>query len=179
MAVPTLNDDSTEAEDRRLKYKTLVDYEIAMTQMRFQTLAIFLAAVGFIVGLGHYSRWVGALLLSITLGLWIIDLRSRDMLSKFRDWGDAVEDGHPARPGEPTVSRSDRSGAGGEIRTLLFEALDDPRPGPTPGRIPARNRHHFLGRDRLCDRSSLRRDSLSLETGRPDVRGLTVDEAGR
>jgi hypothetical protein len=76
MAGPTFNDDSTEIEDRRLKYRTLVDYEIAMTQMRFQTLAIFLAAVGFIVGLGHYSRWVGGLLLAITLGLWIIDLRS-------------------------------------------------------------------------------------------------------
>jgi 4-amino-4-deoxy-L-arabinose transferase-like glycosyltransferase len=62
-----------------------------MTQMRFQTLAIFLAAVGFIVGLGHLSRPTGALLFLLTLGLWIIDLRSRDRLSKWRDWGAMLE----------------------------------------------------------------------------------------
>jgi hypothetical protein len=86
-----LTEHSAEIEDRRAKYRAVVDYEIAMTQMRFQTLAIFLAAVGFIVGLGHLSRSIGALLLSITLGLWIIDLRSRDVLSKWRRVGATLE----------------------------------------------------------------------------------------
>jgi hypothetical protein len=109
--------ESREIEDRRLKYRALVDYEIAMTQMRFQTLAIFLAAVGFIVGLGHYSRWVGGLLLAITLGLWIIDLRSRDMLSKFRDWGAIVEDGLLV---PESRQFRDRTGVAPEVRFGLF-----------------------------------------------------------
>lgn len=113
MAEPT----STEIEDRRLKYRALVDYEIAVTQMRFQTLAIFLAAVGFIVGLGHYSRLVGGLLLAMTLGLWVIDLRSRDMLMKFRDWGEIVENGLLVR-----ASRQfrDRTGVTPKVRFGLF-----------------------------------------------------------
>lgn len=117
MAEPTSNDNSTEIEDRHLKYRALVDYEIAMTQMRFQTLAIFLAAVGFIVGLGHYSRWVGGLLLFITLGLWIIDLRSRDMLSKFREWGETVEDGLLVKKSRQF---RDRVGVAPDVRFGLF-----------------------------------------------------------
>jgi hypothetical protein len=117
MAGATLSDDTAEIEDRRLKYRALVDYEIAMTQMRFQTLAIFLAAVGFIVGLGHYSRWTGGLLLAITLGLWIIDLRNRDMLSKFRDWGEIVEDGLLV---PESRQFRDRTGVAQEVRFGLF-----------------------------------------------------------
>jgi hypothetical protein len=82
----------TQTEDRRAKYKAVVDYEIAMTQARFQTLAIFIAAVGFVVGRGHLSRPTAALFLLITVGLWIVDLRNRDVLAKWRSVGRDLEE---------------------------------------------------------------------------------------
>src|SRR5262249_35209943 len=42
--------DTTAVRDVRAEYRAISDYEIAVTQMRFQTLSIFLAAVGLIVG---------------------------------------------------------------------------------------------------------------------------------
>ncbi|HEX3266967.1 MAG TPA: hypothetical protein VHQ98_03175 [Gaiellaceae bacterium] len=87
-----MTDNLAETEDRRAKYRAIVDYELAMTQARFQTLAIFFAAVGFIVGLGHFSRSIGALLLFVTSGLWIIDVRSRDSLDKWRRAGQCLEE---------------------------------------------------------------------------------------
>jgi hypothetical protein len=84
-------EETPEREDRRAKYRAVVDYELAMTQARFQTLAIFLAAVGFVVGSGHFSQALGAVLVFITLGLWVVDLRSRDSLRKWRASGAALE----------------------------------------------------------------------------------------
>ncbi len=75
-------------ENRRIEYRAILDWEIAVTQLRFQTLSIFFAAVGFIVGFSNRpSKAVGVLLLAVTAGLWIIDLRNRDLLSRFRILG--------------------------------------------------------------------------------------------
>jgi hypothetical protein len=71
----------------------MLDYELGLTNLRFQTLTIYFAAVGFIVGLNHNpSRAVGVLLLCVTVGLWTIDLRNRDMLTTFRTRGADVEE---------------------------------------------------------------------------------------
>ena len=56
-----------------------------------QTLSLFLAAVGLMVGLGQKSRSVGALLLLIGAGLWILDLRNRALLRAYRSIGMMVE----------------------------------------------------------------------------------------
>jgi hypothetical protein len=81
-----------QTEDRRAKYRAVVDYELAMTQARFQTLAIFIAAVGFVVGRGHLSPSTGALFLLISVGLWIVDLRNRDVLVEWRSVGRDLEE---------------------------------------------------------------------------------------
>jgi hypothetical protein len=99
-------EETPEREDRRVKYRAVVDYELAMTQARFQTLAIFLAAVGFVVGSGHFSRPLGAVLLFITLGLWIVDLRSRDVLSGWRSVGQELEGGMLAGEGGVFLGRN-------------------------------------------------------------------------
>ena len=133
MAEPTLSDDSTETEDRRLKYRALVDYDdrdrrrCAFRPSRFSLPQLGSSSVSF-----YYSCWTGGLLLAITLGLWIIDLRNRDMLSKFRDWGEIVEDGLLI---PESRQFRDRTGVAPEVRfgLFFFKALDDPRPGPTPG----------------------------------------------
>lgn len=78
-------------EDVRANHAAIAGAEIAVTQLRFQTLTVYLAAVGFIVGLGEPRRRIGALLLVITLGLWVLDLRNRDLLSSFRGAGRKVE----------------------------------------------------------------------------------------
>jgi hypothetical protein len=85
-------DDSHERrQDVRASHAAIASTEIAVTQLRFQTLTVYLAAVGFIVGLGQPRRSIGALLLVITLGLWILDLRNRDLLSLFRTAGRLAE----------------------------------------------------------------------------------------
>ena len=88
-----MSEDSVERENRKMVWQSAAEYEIAVTQMRFQTLSIFIAAIGFIIGLGHLSRSVGALLLLIAVGLWVIDLRNRDMLVQFRQMGTRAEGG--------------------------------------------------------------------------------------
>lgn len=76
----------------REQYRAICDFELAVFQMRFQTLAIFLAAVGFLIGLTHGSRATGALLLMLVAGLWVIDLRNRDLLRWYLDVGKQAEE---------------------------------------------------------------------------------------
>jgi hypothetical protein len=81
-----------EREDLRTKHQAATDCERTTTQLRFQTLSLFLAAVGLIVGLGQQSRSVGALLLLIGAGLWVLDLRNRALLQAYRSVGMKVEE---------------------------------------------------------------------------------------
>src|SRR4051812_28482061 len=81
-----------ERADLRAKHQAATDCERTTTQLRFQTLSLFLAAVGLIVGLGHQSRSVGALLLLIGAGLWILDLRNRALLQAYRKTGLIIEE---------------------------------------------------------------------------------------
>jgi hypothetical protein len=76
-----------EREDLRVKHQGAIESERTTTQLRFQMLSLFLAAVGLLVGLGHQSRSVGVLLLVFTAGLWILDLRNRALLDLFREIG--------------------------------------------------------------------------------------------
>jgi hypothetical protein len=81
-----------ERENLRTKFEAVAAIERSTTQLRFQTLSLFLAAVGLIVGFGHQSRAIGALLLVISIGLWILDLRNRDLLWTFRNIGMKLEE---------------------------------------------------------------------------------------
>lgn len=74
-------------DDLRLEYQAVCDYELTVSKMRFQTLSLFLAAVGFIVGLSNPTQAIGVLLLSLSFGLWIIDLRNRTLLNRYREMG--------------------------------------------------------------------------------------------
>jgi hypothetical protein len=62
-----------------------------MTGMRFQTVTIFLAAVGLITTRSGQSPRTGALILVVSIGLWLLDLRNRDVLRRLGNRGKRIE----------------------------------------------------------------------------------------
>lgn len=83
--------ESPNPQDLRTEYAVIGSYITAMTGMRFQTVTIFLAAVGLIATSGSQSPRAGGLILVLSLGLWILDLRNRDVLRRLGDRGIEIE----------------------------------------------------------------------------------------
>ena len=59
--------------------------------MRFQTVTIFLAAVGLILSSSNQTPRTGLLILGLSVGLWILDLRNRDVLRRLGERGMQIE----------------------------------------------------------------------------------------
>jgi hypothetical protein len=81
----------SDPEDRRVAYQVAAQYELAIGQWRFQLLSIYIAAVGVVIGFAHSARFVGAFLIGTTVGLWLIELRNRDLLRRYRPVGESLE----------------------------------------------------------------------------------------
>jgi hypothetical protein len=79
-------------DDVRTEYAVIASYVTAMTGMRFQTVTIFLAAVGLIATAGNQSPRTGLLILVVSIGLWILDLRNREILRRLGARGSHIEE---------------------------------------------------------------------------------------
>jgi hypothetical protein len=86
-----LTPETPDPQNLRTEYAVLGSYITAMTGMRFQTVTIFLAAVGLIANSGNQTPRTGALILAVSLGLWVLDLRNRDVLRKLGERGTQIE----------------------------------------------------------------------------------------
>lgn len=75
----------------RAEYSVIGSYVTAMTGMRFQTVAIYLAALGLIVGRGTPPWPTLLLIVVVSVGLWILDLRNREILRRLGDRGKDIE----------------------------------------------------------------------------------------
>jgi hypothetical protein len=84
--------ESPDPDDLRAEYAVIGSYITAMTGMRFQTVTIFLAAVGLIASGGNQSPRTGLLILVLSVGLWILDLRNREVLKRLGDRGIQIEE---------------------------------------------------------------------------------------
>lgn len=109
--------------DLRAEYAVIGSYITAMTGMRFQTVTIFLAAVGLLATSGNQSPRTGVLILVVSIGLWILDLRNREVLRRLGDRGIHIEkrewqykDEGAANPSGFFLDRDKRAG----IRLLGF-----------------------------------------------------------
>ena len=60
-------------ENLQTEYTVIGSYIIGMTGARFQTLAIYLAAIGLIVSRGTSSHPEALLMLVLSFGLWVLD----------------------------------------------------------------------------------------------------------
>lgn len=67
------------SENLRTEYTALSSYYNTVVTFRFTTLGFFLASVGLIVNAPIKSCHQGTLLLLITIGLWIVELRNRSL----------------------------------------------------------------------------------------------------
>ena len=70
-------------------YPALTSHMGTVVGFRFQTLGLFLVALGFIVS--RNDRWVAALVLILALGLWIVELRTRALLDALGEEGRRME----------------------------------------------------------------------------------------
>jgi hypothetical protein len=84
--------ETPDPQDLRTEYSVLGSYITGMTGMRFQTVTIFLAGVGLLASSGNQSSRTGALILVVSVGLWILDLRNRDVLRRLGDRGIQIEE---------------------------------------------------------------------------------------
>jgi hypothetical protein len=70
-------------------YPALTSHMGTVVGFRFQTLGLFLVALGFIVG--RSDRWVAALVLILAVGLWIVELKTRALLDALGAEGRRME----------------------------------------------------------------------------------------
>jgi hypothetical protein len=98
-----------EPENLRTEYTVIGSYTTALTGARFQTLAIYLAAIGLIVSREEPSRLTAMLMLVVSFGLWVLDLRNRDVLERLGERGSRIES---EEWGYPFERPSKKGGAG-------------------------------------------------------------------
>lgn len=80
-----------EAANLRAEYAAIASHQSAVVGIRFQTLGLFLVAVGFLAGHEHPS--IAALLVAITVSFWIVERKSRVILRLLGNCGRSMEDG--------------------------------------------------------------------------------------
>ena len=83
--------DDSNPQNLRTEYAVIGSYVTAMTGLRFQLMGLYLAAVGFIFSRGTPSSLNAALILGVSIGLWILDLRNRDLLARHGERGRKIE----------------------------------------------------------------------------------------
>jgi hypothetical protein len=123
----------------RAEYAALTSYVTSLVGHRFTILGFYLAAVGFIVG-GNATRADGFLLIGITVGLWLMEVRNRSLTSNLSKRGAQIERevwGYTGRHTyEPFFNR--------QIKTweLHWPSPDDPeRPAERRASPPADSGH--------------------------------------
>jgi len=77
-------------EDIRTEYFALSSFFNTVITFRFTTLSLYLAAVGFIVS-GTLSKEKAALLLGISIALWLLELRNRSLFHNLAERGIQIE----------------------------------------------------------------------------------------
>ena len=120
-------------EDLRTEYSVIGSYTNALTSARFQTVAIYLAAIGLIVSRGKPDRLTAALILAISLGLWILDLRNRDVLWRLGERGIWIE----CKLWDYPIDRDSKKGGrgfflDGRVPARFRTLTSDPVPNPFP-----------------------------------------------
>ena len=123
-------------EDLRAEYGVIGTYTTAMTSARFQTVAIYLAALGLILSRrGSPSPLTSLLILVVSVGLWLLDLRNRDVLWRLGERGTWIEQhawGHSKRA-KPTTG-GDGFFLDSEVPPRLRLLMTHPVGVPTPVR---------------------------------------------
>src|ERR671922_1969222 len=122
-------------ENLRTEYAVIGSYTTAMTGARFQTVAIYLAAIGLIVSQGEPSRLAALLMLVVSFGLWVLDLRNRDVLERLGERGSRIESEGWGSRFEPNAKKG---GAGffldspvpPRIRLLMTDSIAVRKPIP-------------------------------------------------
>lgn len=136
---------NADPDNLRTEYSVIGSYVTAMTGMRFQTMAIYLAALGLIVSRGTPSSLGAALILVVSVGLWILDLRNRDVLERLGRRGVEIEHAW----GYDDAVPSGMGGAGffldEKVPATLRVFWFDSRPVPT--RVSRRLISHAFGID--------------------------------
>ncbi len=107
-----MSDPGPSHENLRAEYGALSSYVTAMTGMRFQTLAIYLAAIGLIVSGGAVSSLNALLILVVSFGLWVLDLRNRDILWRLGERGQKIERIWGELSSKKPEEASEKGGAG-------------------------------------------------------------------
>lgn len=134
-----MSDPDPKPENLRAEYGVLASYITAMTGMRFQTIAIYLAAIGLIVSAGTPSSLSALLILVVSLGLWVLDLRNRDVLHRLGERGQMIERiwGHRVELSSTDRKELPKEGGAGffldsvvppRIRLLTLDARNIPKP---------------------------------------------------
>jgi hypothetical protein len=80
-------------EDVRAEYSALTSFFNTVITFRFTTLSLYLAAVGFIVS-GALSKEKAALLLGMSVALWLLELRNRSLFYNLTERGIQIEREH-------------------------------------------------------------------------------------
>jgi hypothetical protein len=128
-------------ENLRTEYSVIGSYVTAMTGMRFQTMAIYIAALGFVVSRGAPKPSTLALILALSVGLWILDLRNREILRRLGDRGKEIE----AEWGDPESPAAFFRGR--NVRAKLQIATFEFAPKCKGLRLPRRFISHALAID--------------------------------
>jgi hypothetical protein len=84
-------DSDSTPENLRAEYGVIGTSTTAMTTARYQTVAIYLAALGLILSQGTPSQLTLVLILVVSVGLWLMDLRNRDLLLRLGERGTRIE----------------------------------------------------------------------------------------
>jgi hypothetical protein len=79
----------TAAGSADVAYPALTSHMGTVVGFRFQTLGLFLVALGFIVN--RNDRWVAALVLILAAGLWMVELKTRALLDALGAEGRRME----------------------------------------------------------------------------------------
>ena len=82
--------DKPDPEDVRTEYAALSSYATTVVRFRFTLLGFYLAAVGLIVA-SSLSKEKAALLLGLTVVLWLLELRNRSLLNNLAQRGMQIE----------------------------------------------------------------------------------------
>ena len=77
-------------EDVRVEYTALTSYATTIVTFRFTLLGFYLAAAGLIIG-SPPSRGKAALLLGLSVSLWLLELRNRSLLDNLSYRGMQIE----------------------------------------------------------------------------------------
>ena len=123
-------------EELRAEYGVIGTYTTAMTSARFQTVAIYLAALGLILSRGGSpSQLTSLLILVVSIGLWLLDLRNRDVLFEVGERGTSIEEhdwGHSRRATPKPTTGGDGFFMDSKVPPRLRLLMAPPVSIPTP-----------------------------------------------